>query len=267
MHLRRFLTVLLILFGLAGCGGGGGGSGPAPVPMSGTVISRTVASAITGSSYPLSIYLPPAGAIPMSNLPVVYALDGDWWFQELVSIAEETKTRMVIVGIGNNALRARDYAPVNTCNSSGGGNAAFFNFIRQELTPFVEGSIGGDPAQRVLIGHSFGGLFVVYAMFAEPPQSRHFRSYLASDSSLDCITQTLTAWEDNYAAAYGAMPARVHISHAGNAVNLDFARRLASHNYSGLVLKEQAYSGTHTGIIPAAFREAIAFGLSNQAGQ
>lgn len=261
MHLRHFLAALLVALGLAGCGGGGGGD--APPPMEGTVISRTVASAATGSSYPLSIYLPPASAGPASGLPVVYALDGDWWFNELVSIAESTRSRMLIVGIGNNALRGRDYVPVNSCTPGGGGNVAFFDFVRKELTPYVENTIGGDPARRILIGHSHGGTFVIYALFAEPPQARHFRSYLASDSSLDCVAQPLKEWEDRYAAAYTAMTARVHVSHAGNAVNRDFALRLGSHNYSGLVLKEQAYTGSHTGIIPAAFRDAIAFGLGN----
>jgi len=262
LNIRYLLAVVLLATGLAACGGGGGsGDALIPSPVSGTVVSRNVASKFTTTNYPLRVYLPPAGAEPLSKLPVVYALDGDNWFDILVSIAESTKSRVLIVGIGNNALRDRDYVPVNTCTPGGGGNVAFLDFLRQELTPFVESTLGGDPAQRILIGHSHGGSFVIYAMFAEPPQAHHFRSYLASDSSIDCMPQTVTAWEDAYAAAYTALPARVHVSHAGNAANRNFAFRLASHNYSGLVLKEQAYVGTHTGIIPEAFRDAIAFAL------
>jgi hypothetical protein len=261
-HIRYLLAVVLLAVGLSGCGGGGG-SGDAqliPSPVSGTVVSRNVASKFNLTNYPIRVYLPPAGVEPVSKLPVVYALDGDSWFDLLVSIAESTRSRVLIVGIGNNAQRNRDYVPVNTCTAGGGGNEAFFNFLRQELTPFVEGTLGGDPTQRILIGHSHGGSFVIYAMFAEPPQARSFQSYLASDSSIDCLPQTLAAWENAYAAAYTEMPARVHISHTSIADGT-FASRLASHGYTGLALKEQVYAGTHNGIVPAAFADALAFAL------
>lgn len=259
----RVLPALVALV-LVGCGGGGDeGTEPAPAaPMGGSVTSRSVTSAITGSSYPLSVYLPPASAGSRATLPVVYALDGDWWFQELVSIAESTRSRVIIIGIGNNALRVRDYVPANTCNPGGGGNVAFLSFIRLELIPFVEGSIGGDAARRVLIGHSYGGTFVLYALFAQAPGAHAFHSYLASDSSISCMPEAVNAWESAYAAAYTSLPVRVHISHAGGAPNVEFAQRLASRRYNGLLLKEQGYAGTHTGIIPAAFRDAVLFALA-----
>ena len=45
--------------------------------------------------------------------------------------------QVMIVAIGNEALRARDYVPANICTTGGGGQAAFLQFIGTELVPFV----------------------------------------------------------------------------------------------------------------------------------
>ena len=68
-------------------------------------------------------------------------------------------------------LRARDLTPiVEEPNESGqsrqtGGAAEFLSFIQTELIPTIERDYRVDPANRVLAGHSFGGLFVLYVLF------------------------------------------------------------------------------------------------------
>lgn len=260
---RRAFCLFVGAVSLAGCGGGG--SSPAPA-MEGSTTQMSITSSINGTTYPLSVYLPPASAGSRATLPVVYALDGDWRFQNLVDIAEASRARIIVVAIGNQARRAHDYVPPNSCTPDGGGHGAYFDFLRQELIPLVERTIGGDPARRALLGHSHGGSFVFYALFAQAPGAHHFSAYLASDASIGCMSAVTNQWEQDYAAAHDDLPVRLHVSHAtaGNVANGPFAQVIQGRGYPGLVLQTQAYQGTHTGIIPAAFADALGFAFAGR---
>lgn len=253
----------LLAAALAGCGGGSS-PGEDGQPMEGSRQAATIKSRLTGTSYALSIYLPPASAGPRGSLPVVYLLDGESWFETLLGIAELTHTPMVIVGVHGSGQRSRDYVPVNDCTPGGGGHAAYFDFIRQELLPHVEATIGGDPSQRTLFGHSHGGSFVLYAMFAEAPDRQTFKAYLASDASVSCMSAMAYGWERDYAAAHRDLPVRLHMSYAtlGNyAPNLNYARVVANRNYGRLDFVDQAYIGSHGGIVPKVLEDGIEFAL------
>lgn len=232
--------------------------------MEGSNEFRTITSHINGTSYPLSIYLPPASAGPRS-LPVVYVLDGESWFDTLVGIAESTHARFVIVGINGSGQRGRDFVPQNDCTSNGGGHAAYFDFLRQELLPYVEGTFGGDPGQRALFGHSHGGSFVLYAMFSESPGQHSFKAYLASDASISCMPGTAYGWEQAYAGAHRELPVRLHLSYAtlGNYTpNVAYANVVAQRHYEGLTFVAQAYTGTHSGIVPQVLAEGVGFAFA-----
>jgi predicted alpha/beta superfamily hydrolase len=254
---RRASIVALLGFATAGCGGGGTGT-----VMAGSLQSASIASRSNGTTYSLNIYLPPNSAATRATLPVVYLLDGDSRFPAMVEIVEATRAQVAIVGIGNEALRARDYVPQNLCTPGGGGEGAFLDFIRLELIPFVETNVAGDPLRRILLGHSHGGSFVLYALFAETAPGRHFSAYLASDASIDCMNATVYGWEAAYAAANTALALRLHISYGANLANADFATKVQSRQYSGLSMAAQFYSGGHIGMIPMAFADALAFALA-----
>lgn len=260
---RRLAAIAALCIALSGCGSGSGDGGQS---LEGTREVSTISSRITKSDYPLSIYLPPASAGPRKNLPVVYVLDGESWFETLVSIVESTRNRIIIVAINSSGQRSRDFVPPNACTPDGGGHALYFDFLRQELLPFVERAIGGDPVQRVLFGHSHGGSFVLYAMFSEPPGTETFKAYLASDSSVSCMPAIATGWEQNYASAYRELPVRLHISYAtlGNyASNLAYANVIAQRNYENITFKAQAYTGSHNGIVQQVLADAIKFAFSD----
>ena len=261
---RRSSLVALLGLVTAGCGGGGGGgSGAAPPAMAGSTQTRTISSQSNGTTYPLSIYLPPNTLAIRANLPTVYLLDGESRFQTLVDIVEAMHAQVMIVAIGNEALRARDYVPANICTPGGGGQAAFLQFIGTELAPFIEATFASNPQRRILLGHSHGGSFVLYALFNEAPASRLFASYLASDSSIDCMSATVSGWESAYAAANTALPVRLHVSYSANAGgNITLVQQIQSRRYTGLTLVSQIYGGGHTGMIPAAFADALTFALA-----
>jgi hypothetical protein len=250
---------LLALLGLitTGCGGGGSGGGD------GSLQTLSITSQFNGTTYPLLIYTPPnSSAAALAAMPVVYLLDGDSRFTTMSGIAAASGTQVIVVGIGNEALRSRDFVPVNTCTPGGGGNAAYFDFIRLELTPFIEKNVGGDPKRRILLGHSHGGSFVLYAIFAQAAGSHHFATYLASDSSIDCMSTTVYGWEAAYAAANTSLPVRLHISYSANTANIAFTQQMQTRNYPGLTFVSKFYVGGHIGMIPQAFTEALAFALA-----
>jgi enterochelin esterase-like enzyme len=264
---RRGALVTALGWLLAGCGGGGGGGTPdaADNPAAGTRRSGLVASR-NGHSYPVQIYLPPEDAGPRRELPVVYALDGESWFEVLASLAQSSTTPFIVVAIGNQALRNSDFVPANNCTPGGGGEAAYFRFIREELTPYVETTVGGHPARRVLFGHSHGGSFVLYALFAQDAGQHHFSAYLSSDASLGCITATAQAWEQAYAARNRArLPTRLHLSSAtgGNIVaNTEYGQLIEARRYAGLSLVSRSYAGSHGGIVPMVLADALPFALA-----
>lgn len=259
---RAFTTAGLLA--LAGCGGGGAGTGE-PASDPGSIRAPSLASRSTGTTYPLSIYMPPAGSTRPQDLPVIYALDGETWFQTLVGLMQTTARPAIVVAVHSAGQRGRDFVPVNSCTSGGGGESLFLDFLRQELQPYVAANVGGDAAQQVLFGHSHGGSFVLHALFAEPAGGHGFKAYLASDASIGCMASTAYGWEQAYAAAHATLPVRLHLSHAsaGNQqVNLDLAAAIRRRAYGGLQLAEQAYAGTHLGIVPQALADGIGFALA-----
>lgn len=54
-------------------------------------------------------------------------------------------------------------------------------FIEGELKPLIEKKHAIDRKRQTLFGHSFGGLFVLHALFAKPEA---FQTYLASSPSI-----------------------------------------------------------------------------------
>lgn len=257
---------------LAGCGGGGGGGsssgGGAPSADSGTRETRSLNARANATTYSFNVYLPPASAGPRASLPVLYVLDGESWFETMVTIVEASAIRVIIVAINTGGLRNRDFVPANSCTTSGGGQAAFLDFIRGELAPYIESTFGGDARQRVLFGHSHGGGFVLYALFAQVPGAHAFKSYLSVDASIGCMTSEVYGWEQAYAAAHAELPVRLHLSSAssGNsAANVAFGLVLDQRHYARLAFRQQVYSGTHGGIVPQAFSEGLAFALATGA--
>jgi len=245
---------------MVGCGGGSGES----APIEGSRDTRSITSTSTGTFYPLSLYLPPASAGPRDRLPVMYVLDGESWFETLVGIAESNRLRVIIVAINSAGQRSRDFVPANSCTTNGGGHASYFAFLRQELIPYVESAIGGDPTRRILFGHSHGGSFALFAMFSEPPGSHTFKTYAASDSSVSCMAATASAWEESYAAVNGRLPVRLHLSYAtqGNYLaNLNYAASISQRSYTGLEFVAKAYGGSHGGIVPQVLGEALEMAL------
>ena len=156
-----------------------------PIPLGEQV---TISSVILGEDRPVLIYTPPGYASRQDSLPVMYLLDGDTHLLHTAGITEflarnGLMPEMLIVALPNTD-RTRDLTPqpaepVSRFPTAGGADA-FLAFISDELQPAIEQQYRTVP-HRVLVGHSFGGLFAFHAWMTRPEV---FDAYIAISPSL-----------------------------------------------------------------------------------
>jgi len=146
--------------------------------------------------------------------PVVYLLDGHWYFpiisQALRLIGMDRRVRPVIVAglryrrTGRSepweeerilALRCRDLTPfaerrdawLHAAGSPRGpgiehaGAERFLCFIEQVVKPAIQQAFRVDPADATLAGFSLGGLCTLYSLFEHPGR---FKRYVAGSPAL-----------------------------------------------------------------------------------
>ena len=139
----------------------------------------TLHSAKIDQTYDLFVSLPQDYAPSGKRYPVLYAIDG-WHFPLLAFLQNNNvySGRMepvIMVNLGHGRginpmpLRARDFTPTRVAiEPTSGGAAAFLDFLEHEVIPLVERSYRATPGERGLLGHSYGGLFALYALVQRP---------------------------------------------------------------------------------------------------
>ncbi|THU03698.1 alpha/beta hydrolase [Lampropedia puyangensis] len=164
----------------------------------------------------------PRSPAPQEGYPVLYMLDGNAAMHTLKEADLEKLAQNnppVLVGIGYDVptrhdvvARAFDYTPpvlaedgspksdVVDRSRPGGGAELFLDLIESTIRPAVAARTSIDASHQTLWGHSYGGLFTLYAMVTRP---QLFQRYVAGDPS--------TGWGDNAllkkAAAFHAQQA------------------------------------------------------------
>ncbi|NNM31824.1 MAG: alpha/beta hydrolase, partial [Gemmatimonadetes bacterium] len=150
---------------------------------------------------PYLVYTPPSYSdttLTPQTYPVVYVLDGDAHFHSLSGLIHILSTgvngtyvlpEMIVVAVPNTD-RTRDLTPTHDTTGldgspvpgfrSSGGNPQFFQFLENELIPRVEADYRTS-SYRTLIGHSFGGITVINALYTMP---QAFTSFISIDPSL-----------------------------------------------------------------------------------
>lgn len=150
-------------------------------------------------TYEITVTRPPGyDASASHRYPVLYYLDA-WWLRDMVTgiarvaaISNQTEVQpVVLVGIGFDgdeaawtAQRNQDLTPspyrspfpgvtmsfgeVPLDSAGTGGARTFLAFLESDLFPRIEASYRVDPAQRGLLGHSFGGLFGAWMLAHQP---------------------------------------------------------------------------------------------------
>jgi len=121
--------------------------------------------------------------------PVIYVLDSKQHFYAVTGMMKRLVPwqipNAIVVGIINTD-RTRDFTPTNVPFQRGhesktsGGAGNFLKFVEQELKPFINNKYPTED-NHTIIGHSTGGLFVLYTFLKYPDA---FDNYLAIDPSL-----------------------------------------------------------------------------------
>lgn len=127
--------------------------------------------------------------------PVIYLLDAEVHLGGLAAVQQYYNhfrmPEMIVVGISNANHRTRDLTPTEIDARNGaevdasGGADRFTSFLADELIPFIDAAYP-TTSHRVLIGHSYGGLFAIETLISNPEL---FTNYVALDPSLDWDNQ------------------------------------------------------------------------------
>lgn len=115
---------------------------------------------------------------------VVYVLDGEWNFELVASYLDymfdwDIYPEMIVTGV-RNVNRNRDYIPRPDDNFEDTGKAdIFLDFVKDNWIDTIEKTYSSS-GDRILIGHSFGGVFTLHTLFSEPAL---FDAYIALGTS------------------------------------------------------------------------------------
>lgn len=154
-----------------------------PVSLDGT--EQWAMKSAEGRDYRIMVSLPEGDVPYTGGYPVIYLLDGNAYFPAFHAAkrAQKRWRGAILVAIGYPSdtpldfkRRAFDLSPPQLPERNDppqGGQDLFLDFIEQRLMPEVNQRFKVDQDQRSLIGHSFGGMFGIYALFTRPALFQH----------------------------------------------------------------------------------------------
>lgn len=154
-----------------------------------TGISFTLHSKTLNEDRNIMIGLPDGYEKNTKKYPVFYLLDGQWCFsftKQMIDWVSRTRygmmPEMILVSLNTGGEnRTRDLTPTQDKNNkTGGGADKLYQFIREELIPFVDKNYR-TYNYRVLGGTSFGGVFVMNAFHRDP---QFFNGYISLSPSM-----------------------------------------------------------------------------------
>jgi predicted alpha/beta superfamily hydrolase len=138
-----------------------------------------------------------------------------------------------------------------------GGGPQFLRCIQEEIIPFIETQYRVDAGDRGLAGYSYGGLFVLYALFQAPAT---FKRYFAGSPSMWTVLFEL---EESYAATHKDLDASLFLSlgECEDELRPPFLRMeeiLQSRGYPGLKMQSHIFEGVgHVSASAAAISRAL----------
>jgi len=267
-----FAFLLLFTFSIAAQNTAEEEQATTPVTINRTEIHK-ITSAVNGNLYPIYIALPGSYNYTKEAYPVVFMLDAYSSFGTMTQMVRllafnKELPDLIIVGISSeggskefNYNRMRDYTPTELKSEKeklaipvSGGGKNFLQFIKDELIPFVESKYRIKKDDKTLVGHSLGGLFVLYTLFSKP---NLFNKYVAVSPALMLDDEFILKQEKSFAEKNSKLNASVYTT-IGSLEDSTFIKpwnhlvtSIKSHSYKGLNLKSKiANSETHYTIIP-----------------
>ena len=242
------------------------------------VVSSVMKASSTGRTYQVSVALPDGYSKQHAPYAVLYAADANPEFGTVVETARVFAEipGLVIVGIGypNSGQgfawvpRALDLTttPDPKAPGTNGGAAEFLRFIRNDLVPYIEGTYNVNQ-DRAWFGHSFGGLFGIYALFNNDGL---FKRFIIGSPSLWQGSQTIQEAEKSFATTGKPLPAKVFFSvglleQNGNGPGMvgdlrAFIGKLEQRHYKDLEYQVHYFEDeTHLSVIPATIGRGLRY--------
>jgi predicted alpha/beta superfamily hydrolase len=269
---------------------------------------QTLKSDVTGKEYEISIALPytyepdtlQGGPFSRSlaAYPVVYLTDSNWHFGMVTDMVREMAwcgrtLDAIVVGIGYPEadspqeswrvaaqFRADDLTPIQSdteekdgaaglsrpVKTGGGGN--FLAFLKTILIPHIERQYKADPARRILVGHSYGGLFALFALLRD---ASLFRTYISASPYLRRQDPSIFTIEREYAAIHSELEAQLYLAAGDLEESVEdttltdmyrLAAILKSRNYSGFSLTTQLFAdNNHCEVVAPALHAGLKMAL------
>jgi uncharacterized protein len=262
----------------------------------------------TGRTYRITISLPlgysasPNELWPFNNKPanwsVVYVLDGNWYAGMVTDIIRPmswcgSTSDAIVVGIGypegDNPIAAfresftrrdHDLTPIrdedveksmSTAHqrSVPNGDAGnFHKFIKHELIPFIEKGYRADPSRRILVGHSYGGLFALFSLFETPDL---FDTLVVGSPTLSYGNRFMFQQEATFAQTHRQLPVKIYL-YAGELEEsiddqtltdtLRLGAILEGRKYEGLTLVKHVFPNqNHCEVAAPGFQAGLKFAL------
>jgi len=139
-------------------------------------------------------------ANPNKKYPTLIFVDGNFYFPMMSAILHQYENAgllepFIVVGVGYksfkimDSLRTRDHLfpkalPSDELNANGGGQN-FYDYITKELLPKIDSDFRTNKTDRTLLGHSFGGYFVLYSLlYQSTNQTNDFKNFVSASPTL-----------------------------------------------------------------------------------
>ena len=259
-----------------------------PYVLAGTQV-WTVPDPVSGREYEVFVNLPASyEASPQRRYPVVYVTDADYAFPIIRQIARRVNLdgpvieEFILVGLSyargdtGTVSRNRDYTPTpngprRASTTRHGEGPAYQAYLKTRAIPFIEDRFRADPARRVLLGHSYGGLLGAQILFTDPTL---FHGYVLGSPSFWFDRHHIMAMEAAYARDHDDLPADVFMYIGGyeapgpsprNSTTSDMVgdvrtmeRLLKAHAYPGLTVRSVVLEDEdHLTVAPVGFTRAL----------
>lgn len=268
-----------------------------PYTLKGTEIISTPAPKL-GREYEVFISLPQNYEKSNKRYPALFVTDANYGFPVIRAIADRVSRLgvgledFILVGLSyakgedGTASRNRDYTfhRSDTKNNRdlaqgavGYGQAnAYLDFLVRDVFPMLEAKYRIDPNRRIYVGHSYGSLLGLEALFNQP---KLFSHYILGSPSLWYDKPQVFDMERRYAAQHGDLPVKIQFFigsyeavKAGNSrynksndmvADLDqFVTQMRSHHYKGLELKSTVLNDEdHATVFPALITRGLMWAL------
>jgi len=223
------------------------------ISLKGSLIQgKTFSSAITGTTYPYEVYLPPGYEKSQKKYPVVYSTDGQW--QKGYSYILEAHNKDVIyisIEQGPADRRMVDYLLP--------GATTYSKFLKAEFIPFIEQHYRTSGI-RTYTGTSAGGTLGAVLISEESGHKPYFKNYILADGAFWGLDSEIIAAEEAHYQQNKKLPINILLSGTwqGNGLlTRDYEQRFRARNYEGLTIINKTYPLTHEEMSTPTFTDYV----------